>query len=92
MDMTFLLQYIDLVTMGLCLCLGYALKTSKIFEKFGNNLIPITMMFVGLVISIVTNLNNITSVVLLSGMISGLASTGFYEMLRNFIEKNNKSE
>lgn len=87
-NLSFLFEYINLVTMGICLCIGYALKTAKVFERFGNQYIPLVMMALGLVISIVANIGDINQVTILGGMISGLASTGFYEMLRNLIEKD----
>lgn len=92
MDISFLTQYIDLVTMGICLCLGYALKTAKLFEKFGNQYIPLTMMLVGLFIAVITNWGNVNQIVVLGGLISGLASTGLYEMLRNLIDKDGKKQ
>ena len=85
------LQYIDVVTMLICLCVGFALKYAKIFEKFGNQYIPLVMLILGCVINIVTNIPNIDAVVILTGMISGLASTGLYEMLKGIINKNSFS-
>lgn len=86
------LQYIDVVTMLICLCVGFALKYAKIFEKFGNQYIPLVMLILGCVINIVTNIPNIDAVVILTGMISGLASTGLYEMLKGIISKNSSNE
>lgn len=92
MDLTFLLEYIDPITMGICLCIGFALKYAKIFERFGNQYIPISMMVLGIVIAIVTHLGDINAAVVLGGMISGLASTGLYEMLRNLLDKDGKKD
>lgn len=92
MDLTFLLEYIDPITMGICLCIGFALKYAKIFERFGNQYIPISMMVLGLVIGIVTHLGDINAAVVLGGMISGLASTGLYEMMRNLLDKDGKKD
>lgn len=92
MDLTFLLEYIDPITMGICLCIGFALKYAKIFEHFGNQYIPISMMILGCIIGIITHLGDINAAVLLGGMISGLASTGLYEMLRNLLDKDGKKE
>lgn len=92
MDLTFLLEYIDPITMGICLCIGFALKYAKIFERFGNQYIPISMMVLGLIIGIVTHLGDINAAVVLGGMISGLASTGLYEMLRNLLDKDGKKD
>lgn len=89
MDLTFLLQYINLVTLGVCLCIGYALKTIK---QFNNQYIPAAMLVIGTIINILANIPAINMTVILSGMISGLASTGLYEAMRNLIEKDGKKE
>lgn len=89
-DLTFLLQNIDTVILGICLCIGFALKEA--FTWFNNKYIPITMLCMGTIIAIVTNLDNVNTAVILGGMISGLASTGLYEMLRNLLNKDGKSE
>ena len=85
MDLTFLLDFIDPIILGICLAMGFALKNA--FEKFPNRFIPLTMMCIGMVLSIVLNLHNITAEVILGGMMSGLSSTGLYEMFRNLINK-----
>lgn len=85
MDVSYLLNFVDPIIMGICLAMGYALKNA--FEKFPNKFIPLTAMTLGMVLSIVLNLHNITAEIILGGMISGLASTGLYEMLRNLINK-----
>ncbi len=85
MDVSYLLNFIDPIIMGICLAMGYALKNA--FEKFPNKFIPVTAMTLGIILSIVLNLHNITAEIILGGMISGLASTGLYEMLRNLINK-----
>lgn len=87
----FLLDYINIVTLGICLCIGFVLKEAKIFERFGNQYIPITMLIFGVFINLFT-FQKINSIIILSGMISGLASTGLYEMLRNLIHKEKKKK
>lgn len=89
-DLTFLLQYIDLVNLGICLCIGFAFKYAKIFERFGNQYIPLSMLALGCIIGILTHIGNINAEVVLGGMISGLASTGLYEMMRNLLDKDGK--
>lgn len=86
-SVNFLLDYIDMITLGICLCVGFALKYAKIFDKFGNQYIPLSMLILGCIISIITHFDSITAGVILSGMISGLASTGLYELIRNFLYK-----
>lgn len=91
-NLSFLIEYIEPITLGICLCIGFALKYAKIFEKFGNQYIPLTMLILGCVIAIVTHIGNINAAVILGGMISGLASTGLYEMLRNLLKYDGKLE
>ena len=87
-DISFLLDFVDPIILGICLAMGYALKNA--FEKFPNKFIPLTALCVGAVLSIVLNFRNITAEIILGGMISGLASTGLYEMLKNLIHKEEK--
>ena len=87
-DVIFLLEYIDIMTLGICLCIGFALKYAEIFEKFGNKYIPLSMLILGCIINIVIHISNVNAAVVLGGMISGLASTGLYEMIRNLINKD----
>ena len=88
MDLAFLNQYINLVVLGICLCIGYVIKTSLDF--IDNKYIPVIMLVVGTGINMATNLSNINAAVILGGMISGLASTGLYEAMRNLIDKDGK--
>lgn len=88
MDINFLTDYINVVTLGICLCVGFALKYAKVFEHFGNQYIPLSMLILGTVINIITNWPGINATVILGGMISGLASTGLYEMMRNLLDKD----
>ena len=76
--------------MGICLLLGYALKTA--FEKFPNRYIPLAALCCGTLLAVLMHLHSgINAQVILGGMISGLASTGLYEMLRNLLKFDGKS-
>lgn len=89
MDINFLLDYINPIILGICLLVGYVLKTA--FDKFPNKYIPLSALCTGTIIAILINLQSgINAEVILGGMISGLASTGLYEMLRNLIDKDGK--
>mgnify|MGYP000679041366 FL=1 len=58
-----------------------------------NRYIPLAALAMGTIIAILINMSNgINAEVVLGGMISGLASTGFYEMLRNLIDKDGKKK
>lgn len=87
MDISFLLEFVNLVVLGICLCIGYVIKTSLDFIP--NKYIPLIMFVLGIILSIIFNLPKITGEIILTGMISGLASTGLYEMFKNLIFKEN---
>lgn len=84
MDLGFLTSYINLIVLGICLCVGYVIKKS--LDTIPNKYIPLIMLVLGVALSIIASMPNITLEVILSGMISGLASTGLYEAFRNIIE------
>lgn len=86
MDISALSQYLSIVVVGICLCVGYIIKNSLDFIP--NKYIPLIMGVLGLVINILINLSTgIIAEVVLGGLFSGLASTGLYEMFRNLINK-----
>ena len=82
MDITFLNDYVVLVVVGICLCIGYVLKNS--FPKLDNKYIPLIMAILGVVLNIWIA-KEITPDILLAGMISGLSSTGLHQTLKNII-------
>lgn len=88
MDLSFLSEFINLGILGVCLCVGYVIKTSLDFIP--NKYIPLIMLILGTVLGIVTNLNDLSVNVILTGMVSGLASTGMYEMFKNLLNKESE--
>ena len=88
MDLSGLTQYLSLVVMGICLCVGFVIKNSLDFIP--NKYIPAIMLVLGTIINVLMNLSAISAEVILTGMLSGLASTGLYEMFKNFISKEEK--
>lgn len=70
------------VVMIACLVLGYLIKTSLDFIP--NKYIPTILAIFGAIVNIAVSGVGIESVVY--GALMGLASTGFYEMFRNFVE------
>ena len=83
MDLKYLFEYVNLITLGICLCAGFALKTA--FSWFPNKYIPLAALCGGCLVNIQAGIN---AEVVLGGMISGLASTGLYEMMRNLLDKD----
>ena len=79
--------YMGLINGGVmlfCLAIGYIIKTS--IPMIDNKYIPLIMGITGIIIAIF-NAQGIDFNILLSGLITGLASTGLYEAFRNLILK-----
>ena len=85
MDLSVLYEFFNIIIVGICLCIGYVIKHSLDFIP--NKYIPLIMLILGTSISIILNIPNISGEIILSGMISGLASTGLYEAFKNIIKK-----
>lgn len=86
--MDFLNAFIVPIVVGICLCVGYVVKhfvPTDIVNKF----IPLIVAVLGVALNIWLNLS-FTPEVLLGGMVSGLASTGLYELFAQFIKKGGK--
>lgn len=79
--------YMGLINGGVmlfCLAIGYIIKTS--IPTIDNKYIPLIMGITGIIIAIF-NAGYCNFNILLSGLITGLASTGLYEAFRNLILK-----
>lgn len=83
--MDFLSDYIIPVILGICLCIGYLLKNMVGTEKI-NKYIPTIVACIGVILSVWINKWNITPEVILSGLVSGLGSTGMHQLFKQFIE------
>lgn len=83
MDITFLNEYFIPVIVGICLCIGYVIKTS--IPKVDNSLIPMILSILGLLINIWIN-HAINPSIALGGLFSGLASTGLHQLFKNLIK------
>lgn len=86
MDLGFLNDYVVLVIVGICLCIGYILKNLVPSDKI-NKYIPLIMGLMGLGLNIWI-CAAFTPDVILGGLFSGLASTGLYEAFKNLIKKD----
>ena len=82
--MDILNDYIVVIVMAICLCVGYIIKNIIPTDKI-NRFIPLIMGVLGVALNIWLNEYAITPEIVLGGLASGLASTGMYEMFRNFI-------
>lgn len=84
--MEFLNQYVILIIVGICYCLGYIIKHS--ITVIPNKYIPLIMGIVGTFLNIWMNSWKFSPEILLGGLASGLASTGAFELVRNIKYKN----
>lgn len=86
MDLGNLSEYLNVVIMGICLCVGYMIKNVVTNDTI-NKYIPLIVGTLGLILAVISNINNISLEVILMGLFSGLASTGLYETFKNLINK-----
>lgn len=84
MDLSFLSDYLVIVILGICLCIGYVIKTS--IPKIDNKYIPMIMAILGVVLNVWMNMN-FTPEILLGGLFSGLASTGLHQLFSQLINQ-----
>lgn len=83
--MEFLNDYLVLIVVGICLCIGYVIK-HLIPNDSVNKFIPLIMAILGVGLNIWINFA-VTPEIMLGGLLSGLASTGMYELFAQFINK-----
>ena len=84
--MDFLNEYLVLIVMGICLCVGYVVKHLVPSDKV-NKFIPLIMAALGVLLNSWLNAFAFTPEILLGGLASGLASTGMHQVFKQFIEK-----
>lgn len=89
-DISFLSNYAIPLIIGICLCIGYILKNVITNDKV-NKYIPLILAVIGVLINVWINMR-FTPEILLGGLISGIASTGFHQLFKNFIENMNNNK
>lgn len=85
MDISFLTDYCNVIIVGICLCVGYVIKQSM--PSVDNKYIPLVMAILGVIIALWINMS-ITPQIILSGLFSGLASTGLHQMFTKLINQS----
>ena len=80
---TMFTDYISVLTMVICVCVGYVVKHFVPGDMI-NRFIPLIAAVLGVAISVWSAMA-FTPQVLAVGLVSGLASTGLYEMVDQFI-------
>lgn len=82
-DLTFMTQYLDLVVVGICLCVGLVIK--HMIPWLSNQIIPLVCALLGLAMALWMGWDNITPQLVLSGLFSGLAATGLHQVFAQFV-------
>ena len=82
--MEILSTYINPVTLGLCLVVGYILK--HWIKDVDNKIIPTVVAVLGVVVSVAASSWAVTPENILNGAISGLASTGLHQLFKQWID------
>lgn len=86
--MEFLNEFMLPVVLGICLCVGYIVK--KWVKDLDNKYIPTIVAVIGVILSMWISKWNLTPEIILSGLISGLGSTGLHQAFKQFIEDKNE--
>jgi len=84
MDINIIYDYIQPVILLICLAVGYIIKNLVKTDKV-NKYIPLIVGILGVVLSVWVNGFNIVAIAV--GLMSGLCSTGLYELFKNLINK-----
>ncbi len=85
--MDFLNGYMLPVVLGICLCIGYIVK--QWMSDVNNRYIPTIVAALGVILSVWMSGWEISPEIILSGLISGLSSTGLHQLFKQFIEEKN---
>lgn len=89
LDLSIINNYLVIVIVLTCCCIGYVIKTSLSFIP--NKYIPLIMSVLGVALNVfIAGYFDVN--ILLGGMLSGLASTGLHQAFTNLIENNKEGE
>ena len=72
------------VVLGICLCVGYIVK--QWLADIDNKYIPAIVAVLGVFLSVWVNHWSVTPEIILTGLVSGLGSTGMHQIFKQFIE------
>ena len=89
-DLGFLTEFMVPVIVGICLCGGYVIK--KWIKDVDNKWIPTVCAVLGVILAIWMNGWSVSPSIILSGLFSGLASTGLHQLFKQYLEKGGKTE
>ena len=84
-----LTQFIEPVSLIVCLCVGYVIKNTKAFEKVANDYIPLIELILGIVL---VSANDAMGGIALGvstiarGAMTGIASVGLHQLFTRTIQ------
>ena len=85
--MEMLTEYLVPVIVGICLIVGYIVKN---FTPADNRFIPAVVTLLGVALAVWMNWPQITPENIFGGALSGLASTGMHQLLKQWLETGGK--
>jgi hypothetical protein len=86
MDFNVILEHFELIVILACLVIGYIIKHASFLKKIKNNDIPVILAVFGAIVNAIVGGVSVDSIVY--GAVMGLASTGFHQAFKTFVEKN----
>ena len=84
MDLGFLTEYIVPVIVGICLCVGALIK--GYVKDVDNKYIPTICAVLGVFLAVWSAGWQISPQIILTGLVSGLASTGMHQLFKQWID------
>lgn len=78
-------EYFSIVIVVVCLTIGYILK--KWIKDLDNKIIPTVCAVLGVALSIWINWGNVDLNTIAIGLVSGLASTGLHQLVKQYLTK-----
>ena len=84
MDLSFITEFAVPIIVGICLCVGYVIKTS--FDTIPNKYIPTILAIFGAILNPI--ISGLTPENVIYGALMGLASTGMHQAFKQFSEHN----
>ena len=89
-DLGFLTEFMVPLIVGISLFVGYVIK--KWIKDVDNKWIPTVCAVLGVILAIWMNGWSVSPSIILSGLFSGLASTGLHQLFKQYLEKGGKTE
>lgn len=86
MDFNVVLEHFELIVILACLVIGYIIKHASFLKKIKNTDIPVILAVFGAIVNAIVGGVSVDTIVY--GAVMGLASTGFHQAFKTFVEKN----